>query len=152
MGIRALMLIAAVLTPAFAAWAEELDADTIARVNHARAKALKEVDAAFGNRPLHQLDAAERRAQAEQKQAAGRKVLEENKVSDKQFTNATSRLSREQQAQVKQSQEKLVAQDKQKAAKPQAPAAGEVPVQRGFSDDAPVTLQEGAAPAPQPAP
>jgi hypothetical protein len=133
--------------------ADGLPPQTTAAIEHDTAKATAEVQEKYGNRKPAELSPEERRQLGRDQADAERKVLEKHGVSEKEWASSGSRRSRDDREAIKAAREGLVEKDKADAAaaekaKAEANKPKEVVVQRGISEQNPVTLDEAAGAAP----
>jgi hypothetical protein len=125
---------------------EPMAPEKAAAIEHAQVKAQAEVDAKYGNKKATELSPDERKQRAKDLAAADKAVLDKNGVDPKQWARESLRKDRDQYAQGKQLRKDL--EEKEKAAdakaKAEANAPKEIVVQRGVSEENPVTLDEKA--------
>jgi hypothetical protein len=123
---------------------EPLSAEKTAVISREQEKAQAEVDAKYGNKKPTELSADERRQQAKDRAAAEQQVLDKNGVSAKEWARESLRKDREQFAQQKELKKQLIEKEKAaaEAIKKAQAQLKEVQVQKGFSDENPVTLEE----------
>ncbi len=126
---------------------EPLSAEQTAIIGHEQKQAQAEVHAKYGNKKSSELSADERRQMVKDQAAAEKQVLEKNGVSAKQWARESLQKDRAEFAQQKDLEKKLVEKDKQAAAAAQKKdeSGKPVEVQRGFSEENPVTLDEKPA-------
>ncbi|MBX7098470.1 MAG: hypothetical protein K1X89_12205 [Myxococcaceae bacterium] len=120
----------------------QLDPAEIARIDAEQKDAAAAIEKKYGGRTGKELSLEERKAQADERAAAERAVLEQHGVSPKDWVKANARQSCDDREAVKAESEKL-ARAKAEAQKPKpAEPPREIPVQRGISDKNPVVLEE----------
>lgn len=140
----------AALLLAAPALAGELNPKSVAKIQREQKKATEEVAKAHGDRKPSEMSTAERKQVIREQAEAERRVLEKNGVEPKDLARYTARMSRAEREQLEAASADLEREEadaaKAKAAK--ADSAGQVQVQRGFSDARPVELEakEGAPP------
>ncbi|MER2564799.1 MAG: hypothetical protein ABTQ32_29000 [Myxococcaceae bacterium] len=125
--------------------ADEFDAERAASIEREQAKEAAAVTAKYGNRKSTELSRDERSEMIREQAAAQQKVLDKYGVSPKEWARAQMNRSREQADQVRQATRALEAKEKAAAEKAQAEKTGgpkEIVIQRGISEDQPVTLEE----------
>lgn len=129
-------------------WLAQLDPAEIARIEAEQQDAAAAIEKKYGGRSGKELSLEERKAQADERAAAERAVLEQHGVSPKDWVKANARQSRDDREAVKAESEKLARAkaDAQKAKAAEPPK--EIPVQRGISDKNPVVLEEKDSSAP----
>lgn len=131
---------------------EEFNADRIATIEREQAKEAAAVSEKYGNKKSTELSREERAAMVRDLAAADRKVLDKHGMSQRDWARVQINKSKDQSAQVRQATRAQEDQERARAAaeKAEAERAGqkEIQVQRGISDETPVTLEEreGAAP------
>lgn len=132
---------------------EPITPDQAAGIERQQQKAQAEVSAKYGNKKPTELSREERKALDQDLANADKKVLEKNGVDPKQWARESLKRDRteyaETKAKVKALEEKDKALEEKKKAEANAPK--EITVQRGVSDENPVTLdekpnEEGAVP------
>lgn len=121
---------------------EGFSPEKAATIAHEQQKAAAAVGAKFGNRKPTELSAEERQAYAKERAAAERQVLDQHGVTLKEWTRGQAKRSREEVTQQQAVQRQLVEKDKAAAAAAANAPKADVQVQRGFSEDRPVTLDE----------
>lgn len=133
------------LTLVIALGAEPIPPDKAAQIERDQQKAQKAVDAKYGNKKLSELSADERRQLTKDRAEADAKVLDEHGVNAKQWARESLKKDRAQYADGKERVKALVEKEKadaEAAEKAKQAGTGEVQVQKGFSDENPVTLEE----------
>ncbi|MBK7859538.1 MAG: hypothetical protein IPJ65_13160 [Archangiaceae bacterium] len=135
--------------------ADDLTPEKAAKVQKDRDAAMAEVAKKYGNKKSSELSSDERREMIRDQREAESAVLEKNNVDGKELARyeakmslddrAATRAERDRLDKKEQNEKKAAEQKQQQAQQPQ-----EVQVQRGFSDDHPVTLEEKPAAAGQP--
>ncbi len=125
----------------------DIDPETVAKVQHDRDKAMADINKKYGDRKSSELSQDERRDMIADQQAADQKVLEKNRVDAKEMARYEATMSLDERAAAKAAKEKLVEKDKKDAEAKKKAAEDpkgnrEIPIQRGFSDNNPVTLEE----------
>lgn len=121
-----------------------LDPSQHAQIEFEQEQAQREVDAKYGNKKPSELTPDETRAKIRDQAQADTKVLEKFGTTPKEWARESLQRNRTQLAEQKQGVKALEANAKaaaDEAKKPKAPQ-GEVQVQRGFSDESPVMLEE----------
>lgn len=121
----------------------EFDAARQATIEREQAKESAAVSAKYGNKKSSELSRDERTQMIREQAEAEKKVLDKYGVSQKEWIRQQAGRSRDQAQQVKDAAKAL--EETEKAAKatasdPNAPQ--EVTVQKGFSDEKPVVLEE----------
>lgn len=130
----------------------DLTPEQVARIRRDQKAAVDKVNAAHGNKKSSEMSTSERRQVIQEQQEAVRKVMEQNGVSDKDYSRQVARMGPKQNAEVEAAAKNLEEKDKAAAAaKTEAGGAqepGEIQVQKGFGDEKPLTVeeQEGAPP------
>lgn len=124
--------------------AADLPPDKAASIERAQEKGVAEVNKKFGNQPPEKMSNSDRAAYMKAVQESDQKALEKAGVSAKEWAEASQKGGRQALADRKAAKE---AQTKQEAAaaaaaKKGAAGNGEVVIQRGFGDGAPVTLED----------
>ncbi|MDP1826915.1 MAG: hypothetical protein Q8L48_26820 [Archangium sp.] len=123
---------------------EPIAPEKAAGIERAQQKAQAEVSAKYGNKKPTELSREERSQMDKDLAAADRAVLEKNGVDPKQWARESLKKDRAGYAQNKEMVKALA--DKEKAAEDAKKAAAtgpkEIEVQRGVSDENPVTLDE----------
>ncbi|PZR13570.1 MAG: hypothetical protein DI536_12540 [Archangium gephyra] len=125
--------------------ADELSLQQKAQIERDNDKAQAEVDKKYGNRPVNQLSADERRSIMKEKAAAEQKVLDKHGISPQEWVKTTQKIPPKEWEDRKAAKKQL---EEKEAADAEAAKKGgdkEVEVQRGISDDKPVTLEEKPA-------
>ncbi len=125
---------------------EPLSAQQTAAIEHENDKAQAEISKKYGDRKPNELSADERREMTREQAAAEKKVLEKNGVSAKQWAKETQNVGRDEYSQRQAIKKDLAEKEKAAAdaAKKAAAAEKEIQVQRGISEENPVTLDEKA--------
>ena len=124
---------------------DEFDAERAASIEREQAKETAAVTAKYGNKKSTELSRDERAQMIRDQSAAEQKVLDKYGVSPKEWARAQMNRSREQADQVRQANKALEAKEKAAAEKAAAEKAGgprEIVIQRGISEENPVTLEE----------
>lgn len=119
----------------------------VASIEHDQAKANAELALKHGNKKPNELSLDERRQLIREQAEAEKKILEKHGVSSKEWAMGQQRQSRDERDQVKAARDALAAKDKaeaENAAKPKEEQS--IRVQRGFSDENPVVLEEKEGP------
>lgn len=132
------------LTLVIALGAEPIPPEKAAQIERAQQKAQAAVDAKYGNRKLSELSQDERRQLTRDRAEAEAKVLADNGVDAKQWARESLKKDRGAYADAKERVKALVEKEKAdaEAAEKAKKASGEVQVQKGFSDENPVVLEE----------
>lgn len=124
---------------------EPLAPERAAAIEREQQKAQAGVTAKYGNKKPSELSQDERRQMIRDQADADRKVLEKNGVDAKTWARAQLKQDRARYAEGQQAQKALAAKEQAEAEQAkQAADPGEVVVQRGFSEEVPVTLEENA--------
>lgn len=125
--------------------ADEMSLQEKAQVERDNDKAQAEVDKKYGNRPVNQLSPDERRAIMKDKAAAEQKVLDKHGLTPQQWVKTTQKIQPKEWEDRKAVKKQL--EEKEKADAEAAKKGGdkEIEVQRGISDEKPVTLDEKPA-------
>lgn len=105
-------------------------------------KAQAEVAAKYGNRKLTEMTTDERRSMMKDQADAERKVLEKHNVSANDWAKASEYVSRKDMAERKAIKKELEEKEKADAEAAKKGQPKEIEVQRGISEDNPVTLDE----------
>lgn len=131
--------------------ADPLSPKELAVVDREMGKEMGEIEKKYGNKKPNELTLEERRGYTHDRSAAERKVLDRLGVDAKAYTNRVGKLSRSERDEVKAASDALEAKEKAdkkkaEAAKEAAATQQEVTVQRGFNENAPVTVEDGAKP------
>jgi hypothetical protein len=123
---------------------EPLAPEKAAKIEREEQKAQAEVSAKYGNRKPTELSREERRALDKDLADASKAVLEKNGVDPKEWARDSLKKSRDDYARTKDLVKDLEEKEKAEAAKKKAEADApkEVEVQRGVSEENPVTLDE----------
>lgn len=123
---------------------EPLTPDKAAVIERQQQKAQAEVSAKYGNKKPTELSREERKALDQDLANADKKVLEKNGVDPKQWARESLKRDRNEYAQTKAKVKELEEKDKalEEKQKAEANAPREITVQRGVSDENPVTLDE----------
>ena len=123
---------------------EPLAPEKSAAIEREQQKAQAEIDAKYGNKKPTELSREERSQRAKDLAEADKAVLDKNGVDPKQWARESLKKDRAEYAQNKQAVKDLEEKEKAAEAKKKADAAGpkEVEVQRGVSEQNPVTLDE----------
>lgn len=123
---------------------EPIPAEKAAVIERAQARAQAEVSAKYGNKKSTELSQDERRQMVKDQAAAEKAVLEKHDVDAKQWARESLKKDRAQYAEGQQRVKDLEAKEKadEEKRKAEANASKEVEVQRGITDDSPVTLDE----------
>ncbi|MBE2249490.1 MAG: hypothetical protein IAE78_08060 [Myxococcus sp.] len=131
---------------------DDFDAERAAAIEREQAKQTAAVEAKYGNKKSTELTREERAQMIRDQAAAQNQVLEKYGISAKEWGRAQMNRSREQVEQVKQAARALEAREQAAAQKARAESASEpkeIVIQKGISEDNPVTLEErqGETPA-----
>jgi hypothetical protein len=129
----------------------QFDAERLATIEREQARETAAVQAKYGNKKSTELSREERAQMIRDLNAAEAKVLDKYGVSQREWARAQINRTREQADAVKQAAKAQEAREKaeaERAAKAQKDENREVVVQKGFSDESPVVLEEkeGAQP------
>lgn len=129
----------------------QFDAERLATIEREQAKETAAVQAKYGNKKSTELSRDERAQMIRDLNAAEAKVLDKYGMSQREWARAQINRTREQADAVKQASKDQEAREKaaaEQAAKAQKDEGREVVVQKGFSDESPVVLEEkeGAVP------
>ncbi len=124
---------------------EPIPAEKAAVVTREQQKAQADVGAKYGNKKSSELSPDERRQMVKDQSAADKAVLDKNGVDAKQWARESMKKDRAGYAEQKALVKDLA--DKEKKAADEAAKNGKKPardiqVQKGFSDENPVTLEE----------
>lgn len=130
----------------FALGADDLSPEKVAKVERDRDAALAEVAKKYGNKKSSELSSEERREMIRDQRAAENAVLEKNNVDAKEYARYEAKMSLADRAATTSARAALDKKeaDAKKAAETKQQGSGEIPIQRGFSNDNPVTLEEKA--------
>jgi hypothetical protein len=121
----------------------DLTPEQLAKVQHERDKALLDVSKKYGGKPSSELTQDERREMIKDQREAESQVLEKNGVDPKEIARYEAKLSLDDRAATKAAKKELEEKEKREAAeKEKKNEPGEIPIQRGFNDANPVTLEE----------
>lgn len=123
---------------------EPLAPEKSAVIEREQQKAQAEVDAKYGNKKPTELSREERSQRAKDLAEADKAVLDKNGIDPKQWARESLKKDRAEYAQNRQAVKDLEEKEKAAEAKKKADAAApkEVEVQRGVSEQNPVTLDE----------
>jgi hypothetical protein len=129
----------------------QFDAERLATIEREQAREAAAVTARYGNKKSTELTREERAQMIRDLNAAETKVLEKYGVSQREWARSSINRSRDQAEAVKQAaraQEAREKADAEKAAAAKKDEGREIVVQKGFSDESPVVLEEkeGAQP------
>lgn len=133
------------LTLVIALGAEPIPPDKAAQVERDQQKAQKAVDAKYGNKKLTELSQDERRQLTKDRAEAEAQVLDKHGLDAKQWARESLKKDRAQYAEGKERVKALLEKEKaeaEAAEKAKQAGTGEVQVQKGFSDENPVVLEE----------
>ncbi len=126
-----------------AALAADVPPAKAAAIESAQAKGQAEVNKKFGNRAPEKMSNDERAAYMQAVKESDQKALDKNGVSAKDWAKASQKGGREGLAERKAAKEALAKQEAAEAAgAAKKGEPGEVVIQRGFGDGAPVTMEE----------
>jgi hypothetical protein len=123
--------------------ADDLTPEKAAKVQKDRDQAMADVSKKYGNKKSSELTSDERREMIKDQRAAETNVLEKNNVDAKEFARYEAKMNLSDRAATKAARENLdkkEAEDKKAADDKQG--NGEIPIQRGFNENNPVTLEE----------
>ncbi|MDX2013527.1 MAG: hypothetical protein SFW67_25265 [Myxococcaceae bacterium] len=129
----------------FASILGQFDAERLASIEREQAKETAAVQAKYGNKKSTELSREERAQMIRDLNAAEAKVLDKYGLSQREWARAQINRTREQADAVKQASKEQEAREKaaaEQAAKAQKDEGREVVVQKGFSDESPVVLEE----------
>jgi hypothetical protein len=149
---RAALLIA--LSLPLAARAQELTPAMAAQIEHDQQKAFEEIDKKHGNKLPSELSTDERRDIIHERAAAEEKVFDKRGVDRKDYTKYVTKMPLDDRATMKEATKALEKKDAEEKVKKEADDAApkdaprdakDIPVQRGFNDANPVTLEEKKA-------
>lgn len=123
---------------------EPIPAEKAAVIERAQAKAQAEVSAKYGHKKSSELSQDERRQMVKDQADAEKAVLEKHGVDGKQWARESLKRDRAQYAENQQRVKDLEAKEKadEEKRKADANAPKEIAVQRGITEDSPVTLDE----------
>lgn len=124
---------------------DDFDAERAATIEREQAKETAAVAEKYGKKKSTELSRDERAAMIRDQQAAEKKVLDKYGVSQKEWARAQMNRTRDQAGQVREANKALEAKEKAAAEKEKAEKAGgpnEIVIQKGISEDNPVTLEE----------
>lgn len=123
---------------------EPVAPEKAAVIERGQQKAQAEVSAKYGNKKATELSPDERKAMAKDLADADKAVLDKNGVDPKQWARESIKKDRDSYARGKQLVKELEEKEKAAEAKKQAEANApkEVAVQRGVSEENPVTLDD----------
>jgi hypothetical protein len=123
--------------------AADLPPDKAASIERAQEKGLAEVNKKFGNQPPEKMSNSDRAAYMKAVQESDQKALDKAGVSAKEWAEASQKGGRQALADRKAAKELQAKQEAAAAAAAKkGDGNGEVIIQRGFGDGAPVTLEE----------
>ncbi len=124
--------------------ADPIPPEKAAQIEFDERKAQAEVTARYGNKQLSELSQEERRQLTKDRAAAEAKVLDKHGVDAKQWARESIKRDRGEYAEGQARVKELIAKEKAEAeaAEKAKQAPTEVQVQKGFSDENPVTLEE----------
>lgn len=124
---------------------DDLTPEKAAAVQRDREKAMADVAKKFGNKKSSELSPGERREMIHDQRAAESVVLEKHRVDAKELARYEAKMNLTDRAATKQEKERLEKKEaNEKAAAEKSDVPQEVQIQRGFSDDHPVVLEEKA--------
>lgn len=124
---------------------EVIPADKAAQVTRAEQKAQTEVSQKYGNKKSSELSSQERSQMIRDQAAAEKATLEKAGIDPKTWAREQLKKSRSEYAEGKEKVKALEEKEKQDAeaaAKAEKDGLKDVSVQRGFSEEEPVTLEE----------
>jgi hypothetical protein len=139
--IRPTALLAALLSlPAIASGITPAER---AKIQREQQEAQEAVGKKYGNRKPSDMSNAERAAMAREQADAQQKVLDQNRVSQKDWAVSSMRMGRAEKAQTEAAAKALEAEAKKKKDAP-APGkgTGDIQIQRGFGNDKPAVLED----------
>jgi len=147
------LVFTAVVGLSLAARAQDLDPAKAAQIEHDQQKEYDKIDEKHGNKAPNEMSSDERRDIIRERAEAEQKVFDKQGVDRRDYTRYNNTLGRDGLAAKKAASEKLAQKDEaEKKAKeaqkndPNAPRdPKDIPIQRGFSDQNPVTLEEKKA-------
>ncbi|MBL8957976.1 MAG: hypothetical protein JNK82_44795 [Myxococcaceae bacterium] len=125
--------------------ADDLNPEKAAKVQKDRDTAMADIAKKYGNKKSTELSQDERREMIREQRAAENAVLEKNNVDPKEFARYEAKMSLSDRTATNNARALLDQKEVEakKAAEQKAqPGNGEIPIQRGFSDSNPVTLEE----------
>lgn len=139
--IRPTVLLAALLSlPALASGITPAER---AKIQREQQEAQDAVAKKYGNRKLSEMSNAERSAMAREQADAQQKVLEQNRVSQKDWAVSSMRMGRAEKAETEAASKALEAEaQKKKDAPPPVKGSGEIQIQRGFGKDKPAVMED----------
>jgi hypothetical protein len=121
----------------------ELSPEQLAKVQHERDKAMADVAKKYGGKQSSELSQDERREMIKEQRDAESRVLEKAGVDPKEIARYEARLSLDDRAATKAAKQQIEEKEKREAAeKEKKSEPQEIPIQRGFNDSNPVTLEE----------
>ncbi len=138
------MSLSLVTTLSLSLVAGQLSVEQTANISRENDKAQAEVSKKYGNRKLTEMSPDERRSMMRDQAAAERKVLDQNGVSAAEWAKASEKVGRGDLAKRQELKQALIEKEKAEAEAKAKAAAGEkdIEVQRGISEENPVTLDE----------
>lgn len=145
--MRRALLTAALLVSAVAG-AQDLNPAKAAQIEHDQQKKFDQIDKQHGNKLSSEMSSDERREIIKQRASAEQEVFEKHGVDAKEYTKYITKMGLDDRAAMKDAAKQLDKKDaEEKVAKEQQPDsapkdAKDIPVQRGFNDQNPVTLEE----------
>jgi hypothetical protein len=125
--------------------ADDLNPEKAAKVQKDRDTAMADIAKKYGNKKSTELSQDDRREMIREQRAAENAVLEKNNVDPKEFARYEAKMSLSDRSATNNARALLDQKEVEakKAAEQKAQQGnGEIPIQRGFSDNNPVTLEE----------
>ncbi|MEN9799102.1 MAG: hypothetical protein RL653_2798 [Pseudomonadota bacterium] len=114
-----------------------------AKIQREQQEAQDAVAKKYGNRKLSELSNAERSAMAREQADAQQKVLDQNRVSQKDWAVSSMRMGRTEKAETEAAARALEAEAKKKKSAPTpGKGSGEIQIQRGFGNDKPAVMED----------
>ena len=126
--------------------AGDLSLDETAQITVEQEQARAEVVKKYGSKPNSELSQAERREMTKDLAEAQQKVLDKHGVDAKSFERQALKRSRDEYAQQQATAKKLRDDAKNPKDQPGKKAPKDVTIQRGVSDENPVTVEENEIP------
>lgn len=137
----------ATLSVTLTAGAQELNPAMAAQIEHDQQKAFDDIDKKHGNKLSSEMSTDERRDIIHERAAAEEQVFEKHKVDRKDYTKYITKMGLDDRAAMKDATKKLDEKDAEEKVKKESDDSApkdpkDIPVQRGFNDQNPVTLEE----------
>ncbi len=144
--MRRAVLIATLLVSVTAV-AQDLNPAMAAQIEHEQQKKFDEIDRKHGNKLPSEMSQDERRDIIHERAAAEEEVFEKHKVDRKDYTQYITKMGLDDRAAMKDAAKRLDEKDAEEKVKKESDDSApkdpkDIPVQHGFNDQNPVTLEE----------